>query len=157
MTVRLACAQHVERAAHHHLVGSALHESNDEEWAAVCYFYSAYHLLRGALTTDPIFNDLTALKRVDQNLMESDRWAEKHHVPKNVVGFGLNNLVSLIYPSVQASYHELHGASVNVRYERGLTFTLDALAESLEDVREQLETHPRLTLLAGELASRSPR
>lgn len=155
--VRLTCAQHVERAAHHHLVGTALHESNDEEWAGVCYFYSAYHLVRGALTTDPIFDDLTALKNLDQNLMESDRRAEKHHMPKNVPGFGINNLVSMIYPSIQASYHDLHGASVSVRYEQGLTYTLDELAENLEDVRVQLEAHPRLTVLAGELASRSPR
>lgn len=153
----LACAQHVERATHHVLVGNALHEEINEEWAGVCYFYSAYHLVKAALTTDPIFDDLTALKKIDPNLMETDRWADKHHVPSKASGFGINNLVKLIYPETQGSYHELHGASVGVRYGLGVTVPLNDLAADLRDVRATLEVHPRLPVLGEELAARSPR
>lgn len=151
----LLYAQHVERAARHQLVGAALHEEIEEDWAGVCYFYSAYHLVKAALTTDPVFDDLSSLKKIDPNLMETDRWADKHHVPRTAPGFGINNLVKLIYPAIQGSYHELHGASVGVRYGLGVTVPLDDLALDLEDVRTKLEAHPRLPVLAGELAARS--
>lgn len=74
----LSVAQHVERAQRHRKVGDALAAAGDE-WAAVCYFYSAFHLVRHALRTDPIFDDPTALSRIRPDLRPELRDVERHH------------------------------------------------------------------------------
>lgn len=102
--------------------GDGLAASGDE-WAVVNYFYAAYHTVRAALLADPIFTSIAACSAKHPNLQMSDQTATMHKarvVPGKPRAFGVNDLVSLLYPSIAFEYLELHSWSVNVRYVQGL-------------------------------------
>lgn len=148
----LTCPEHVDRARYHRKAGDALFHAARHQWSAVCYFYSAYHLARGALRDDPIFSNLGELKQVNDRLIPDDRFAEKHQMRRgSEKNFGVNDLVELIYPEIAVAYAELHGASVAVRYEQGTSIPVGDLAENLEDIEQYLIAHDRLTTLREEL------
>lgn len=152
---RLSCDEHVARAAKHKTVGQALSDPTiSNEWAAVCYFYSAYHLVKAALVSDSLFDDMASLKAIDPNLVPEDRLASKHQVRRRGTGFGVNDLVRLVYPSINSAYLELHGQSIGVRYERGTSVPLDDLAEDLAEIETEFKSHtdPRLKVLQQALA-----
>jgi hypothetical protein len=136
---RLAIGEHNARADRHAKVGDALHGAGDE-WAAVCFFYAAYHLVRATLLSDPIFSDMSRLKVINRNLMPQDQFSESHHGSRQPgASFGVNELVRLLYPSIYRHYEYLHQASIQVRYEKGLRFQLDSVRESLDAVRGAVE------------------
>jgi hypothetical protein len=128
---------HVSRAERHFKVGCALHDAGDE-WAAVCYFYAAYHLVKAAMLVDPIFQDPAkcAAKHADLNM--EDRFTDRHQVRRSGGsgrGWGVNDLVLLLYRSIAGDYDRLHQASVSVRYRQGLPAdALPALRASVDNI-----------------------
>jgi hypothetical protein len=134
---------HLFRAERHRKVGKALLEAEDE-WSAVCYFYSAYHLVRYALRSDPIFEDLDGLQRINKMLTLDERTTERHRgrLGQNKVrDWGINELVVALYRPVSGAYHRLHQASVTVRYEEGLIpETMNRVSGSLDKIWEAHET-----------------
>ena len=128
--------EHLRRSEHHKRVGDALDTTVGEEWAAVCYFYAAYHLARHALRTDPIFDDVTALQRIQRDLLPDHRETEKHQGRFRREGprdYGINELLLTLYPKVVGKYEKLHQASIAVRYDGGLTGLTTALVRSYFD------------------------
>jgi len=132
---------HIHRADRHFKVGNALHAAGDE-WAVVCYFYSAYHTVKAALLTDPVFSDLSALKSINANLTPDDRLSTRHQGIRglNSPVLGINEIVALLYPSIAAEYRLLHTASVQVRYKDCLAMTLDDCRDYALLVREAFDT-----------------
>lgn len=61
--------------------------------------------------------------------------------------FGVNDVVSALYSDIRNSYLELHGASVAVRHETGTSIPLADLVQDLDEVRDHLMSHERLTHL----------
>lgn len=116
-------AHHLGRAEHHKTVGDALAGAANEEWAAVCYFYSAHHLARHALISDPVFRDLTRLRAINADLLPGSRNITRHHgrfragEPRQ---WEINELVQVLYPTVAPRYERLHQASIAVRYKQGI-------------------------------------
>lgn len=115
----LVAEEHRSRADEHRRVGVAILDTG-VEWAAVCLFYSAYHHVKAALLDDPIFTDFDALRAVRPDLSPDDRFASAHKVRKGQPGYGVNDLVLLLYPRVAGTYDKLHSMSIDVRYQRGL-------------------------------------
>lgn len=137
----LTAAEHVERSRYHKQVGDALHSSGPDSWGAVCYFYSAFHLVRAALSEDPIFSELPQLKKAHADLIPDDRNVTAHQTRKNSDRrFGVNDLVRILHIDVYPQYYRLHGASVGVRYERGISSELDGLLEDLEEIEQYFTT-----------------
>ncbi|MBQ3357362.1 MAG: hypothetical protein IJG47_00510 [Microbacterium sp.] len=94
-----------------------------DDWFAVCYFYSAYHMARAAIMTDPIFEDLARLQKKALWLTLEDRYVTAHQgrvTPGQPRKAGVNDVVRLLYPDIAAEYVRLHMASVEVRYQEGL-------------------------------------
>ncbi|WIB68082.1 hypothetical protein DEI93_03290 [Curtobacterium sp. MCBD17_035] len=94
-----------------------------DEWAAVCNFYAAFHVVRAALLADPIFTSIKACAAKHINLQMSDRDVTMHQARLGTSSgraFGVNDLVKLLYPQIEFEYLELHSWSVNVRYNEGL-------------------------------------
>lgn len=141
----LSCSEHIERAAYHRDAGEALRVAAGHQWAAVCYFYSAYHLARAALITDPLFGDLGVLKGLDDRLIPDDRFATKHQMRRGSErAFGVNDLMGILYPQIRSAYLELHGASTGVRYGKGISTPVDELKAELDEIEDHLMGHERL-------------
>jgi len=107
-----------------------------EPWSTVAYFYSAYHAMKAAFLSDPIFDDMTRLKSINQNLMPDDKLTQKHKVRRGQPGFGVNDLVQLLYPSKVADYERLHQSSLGVRYGQGVVYPIDRVAEMAAGIAE---------------------
>ena len=117
---RLSIQQLEARADHHWTVAQALYASGDE-WAAVCGFYSCYQLVRASMEKDPIFSDRALLSAVHPNLYPEDRHETKHSKGGlSKPAFGVNEIVTLVYPHIKREYAALHLASCDIRYEAGL-------------------------------------
>jgi hypothetical protein len=128
---------HLSRAAEHRRVGEALRTAAQEPWAAVCYFYSAYHLVRYALRRDPIFDNPTALTRINVELYPDLRDISRHHGRKRTTPreWGINELVLVLYRPIAAPYNKLHQASIDIRYEDGPgPLSLDRAAVWLDEI-----------------------
>lgn len=113
-------------------------ETVGDEWAAVCYFYAGYHLVRAALLADPVFSDLTRLREIDVRLTPDDREASAHQMRRGNARapFGVNDLVKLLYPSIAVEYVRLHSASIAVRYGQGLSpITIASVKQDYLDIR----------------------
>lgn len=150
MAPLLALDQHVERAQRHQTVGDALCAAGDE-WAAVCYFYSAYHVAQYSLRTDPVFEDRAALHRINAQLEPRHRGTSRHRGRRPRAGdqreFGVNELVSLLYPEITTAYEVLHLASIEVRYDSGI---IDRPLRTLQDRLAQIwSAHDRGALRRG--------
>jgi hypothetical protein len=140
--VTLVVADHEARALEHDRVAELLFRA-DEDWAAVAYFYAGLHRVRAALLADPIFSDATALRAKHHMLTHRDRHCTKHtgHFRERngvrIKVWGLNELVSVLYPQAAVPYEALYRASIDVRYERGLARTsLAALRGDAEQIRD---------------------
>jgi|SRR5690625_2892127 hypothetical protein len=110
-----------KRSEDHWLITQSLTQQNNE-WAAVTAFYSCYQMARAALLHDPVFSDLSALKDLHWNLTPDERTVTHHnaHIPGRT-GFGIVDLVHLLYKHVGATYRTLHRGSNEVRYGTGLS------------------------------------
>jgi hypothetical protein len=112
---------HLERAVAHKETGDRL-AAADDEWFAVCYFYSAYHAVKAAMHADPIFDDIARCAAVDAALSVDSRFAEHHSggSGKNGRSLGVNDIVFKLYKGIRLPYTRLHMASIAVRYGSGL-------------------------------------
>lgn len=132
----------------HAKTGDALEGAGDE-WAAVCWFYSAYHYVRSALIADPIFDDLTRLQSVHQHLVPDDRHVTRHKGRRGgAPELGVNEVVLKLYPAIAGPYDKLHQASIDVRYERGLRGNLSQLRPLLSAI-ENDQVEGRLLAVHG--------
>lgn len=138
MANRLRQEQHLVRAARHDKIGRLLSESGDE-WGAVALFYGAYHRVKAALITDPIWDDIGQLQAIHSDLVPDDRLIERHRgrrrsgAPRE---WGINELVQTLYPEITRAYERLHQASISVRYGVGLREgALGDLAEASEEIK----------------------
>lgn len=114
----------------------------NEEWSAVVFFYSAYHLVRASLIGDPIFNDFERLKKLNQHLIKEDRFTSRHKGRRNArePQFGVNELVHLLYPSIRIDYEALHVASLSVRYGTGLVAPIEEIQRHATAVRSAFDS-----------------
>lgn len=130
---------HVRRAGRHYDVGVALHEAGNDEWAAVCYFYAGYHYVKAAMLRDPLFDDPAKCSAKHLDLNTDDRYTDRHQVRKSRDagrGWGVNDLVLLLYRGIVGDYERLHTASVDVRYRDGLLpEALPALRSNIDNIR----------------------
>lgn len=121
----------------------SLHDDADE-WAAVCYFYAAYHLVHAAFISDTIFDSVARLSAVDSRFTLADRFATMHRGRRNDRERkpGVNDLVSKLYPQISFEYLELHQWSVNVRYNDGLepSASIDAAQDYYERIRAAFDS-----------------
>lgn len=94
----------------------------DDEWFAVTYFYSAYHLVKAAFIEDPVFDAPDDLTGRDQRLGPEDRFVTRHQGSIDDSGrtLGVNDVVQSLYPGIAIEYYRLHMASRYVRYGSGL-------------------------------------
>lgn len=148
--------QHRKRAQQHQIVGDAL-ASAGNEWAAVPWFYSAYHLIKAALLRDPIWETPSALCRIHVDLTERDRFTTRHkgrrgRVSGANVEWGVNDLVQKLYRPAFGAYSRLHSASNSVRYGVGLP--PDALGPLESDLKALWELDSRSELEAPILWNR---
>jgi hypothetical protein len=95
------------------------------EWAAVVYFYAAYHLVKQAILEDPIWQCPSKLAAKHPELQPSVSKVTRHSGGKQRRRrrgrtWGVNEVVELLYPSIYQSYLLMHQASIEVRYLRGL-------------------------------------
>jgi hypothetical protein len=135
----LGAETHLSRARQHETVADALGEN---EWAAVPYFYAAYHIVKCALIEDPIFDDVTRLHGKHYDLVPDDRYTDRHKgrkVSSSGREWGINELVYLMYPSVVGAYERLHQASIDVRYRAGLRGATSDLRDCLTKIRDAYE------------------
>lgn len=97
-------------------------KNQGDEWFAVCFFYSAYHVVRAAMLDDPVFEDMQLLAEKSPHLTIEDRYSTRHHGYMGSGGrvLGVNDIVTMLYPNVAVEYRRLHMASVDVRYGQGL-------------------------------------
>lgn len=128
------------RAKEHAKLADVLFETK-QEWAAVCGFYSAYHLMRAALLSDPIFDDAHRLSEKSDKIRPEDRFVSKHSKGGlSSTSYGLNEIVSVLYVEFRARYYRLHIASNAVRYGRGLeALRLPELKKDLEQITQAFE------------------
>lgn len=112
---------HLERAVAHMETGDKLKETGDD-WFAVCYFYSAYHMVKAAMHVDPIFDSAARCAAVDPRITIESRLAEHHSggFGQNGRTLGVNELVFKLYKGIRVPYMRLHAASIDVRYGSGL-------------------------------------
>ena len=118
MRTSLTPPEHGSRASRHRKVGDAL-ASAGEEWAFVCFFYGAYHLVKAALLCDPVFDDPIRLAKSPVPLRPDDRFVSRHRGrrrPGVEVEWGVNDLVATIYRFIREDYELLHQLSIEVRY-----------------------------------------
>lgn len=112
---------HTERAVVHMETGDKLRAIGDE-WFAVCYFYSAYHMVKAAMYADPIFDDMERCAAVHPRLTIASRLAEHHSGGFGTSGrtLGVSEVVFKLYKNIRVPYSRLHDASNQVRYGDGL-------------------------------------
>jgi hypothetical protein len=141
----------VQRAHDFQRTGHKLVELEDE-WYAVCFFYSTYHLLKAAFIEDPIFDQVIQLSRIDSHLALDDRYVTRHQgriERSKRRSLGVNDIVALLYPTIAVCYRRLHRASVQVRYSSGLQdISTDAVTRYHQEIADaysagQLKAAPR--------------
>lgn len=132
------------RAEAHAKAGAALMEADGSEWAAVCFFYAAYHLAVAAISSDPVFNDPARLRRINAELIPDDRHTARHNGRKRGPHgreWGVCELMVVLYDQpVASAYDKLHRASVEVRYETGLRSPLEVVREWVTVVQAAAES-----------------
>lgn len=132
----LSAEQHVVRADEHAGLATVLHDSG-HEWAAVAYFYGAYHLVSAALLSDPVFDSPQRLAAASPALSMGDRTTTRHQGymqfgpgGQRTKIWGLNDLVGTLYRQVWPFYLQLHEGSVDVRYGTGLRVPLGRIRDA---------------------------
>lgn len=110
----------VSRAKDHAKLAAVMFDT-EQEWSAVCGFYSAYHLIRASFLADPVFDDPHRLSKISLKIHPEDRYVSKHSKGGlSSTSYGINEIVSTLYLEIRARYQRLHIASNTVRYGRGL-------------------------------------
>ncbi|EFJ78135.1 hypothetical protein [Rothia dentocariosa] len=95
----------------------------NSKWSYVVAFYAAYHAVKYALLTDPIFDDFQNLKSKDSSLVPEDRTATRHSKRAGSdQSPGINDIVRVLYRTdcetpIYLEYFKLHSASIVVRYK----------------------------------------
>lgn len=111
----------LEKRAQDHWKSAQLLAEANNEWAAVAAFYSCFQLAIVSFREDPVFSDFTAMKMAHQDLTPDDRRTDKHHVRKGSnQGFGMVDLMQILYKHVASNYRVLHECSTDVRYGTGI-------------------------------------
>jgi hypothetical protein len=110
------------RAREHAGLGGVLFEAG-HEWAAVAWFYSAYHMVKAAFIRDPIFDDYDRLSRLNSKLRPEDRYEIRHSYGGGLSGtqYGVDELVWFLYRPIASDYKLLRMRSCDVRYRNGLS------------------------------------
>lgn len=137
VAAHLSAEVHRARADRHAKLGYFLAEAGDE-WAAVCYFYAAYHRVKAALLDDVVFDDPESCFAKHVDLIPDDRYTSRHKARRRTSAgreWGINDLVTLLYRGAAATYDKLHQASIDVRYQSGLRASIG----ELEGLWEQWE------------------
>jgi hypothetical protein len=138
----LTSREHVAAAERHARVAVNL-RPRDSEWAAVAYFYAGYHLVRRAMLDDPVWHCPAALAAKHPDLRPDHAKVTRHHgrLPGRRRGltWGVNDLVKVLYPSIARAYIDMHKASIEVRYLRGLRTPLRECADNWTDIRTEYE------------------
>ena len=111
------------------------------DWAAVAYFYAAYHLVKQAILDDPIWLCPSLLAAKHPELQPSVSKVTRHsggrQRRRRGRTWGVNELVELLYPSIYQSYLLMHQASIEVRYQRGLRTPVRASAAHWAKIRAE--------------------
>lgn len=130
----------ISRARDHAKLAEVMFDTG-QEWAAVCAFYSAYHLIRASLLSDPVFDDANRLSKINPKILPEDRFVAKHSKGGlSSAAFGINEIVSVLYLEIRARYLRLHVASNQVRYGRGIkAITAPSLREDLHEITRAFE------------------
>lgn len=142
MTSLATSAECSARSDVHYQAGlsiASLDEPIGHEWAAVSFFYSAYHRVRAAILDDPIFRDAQRLSRVNVKLTMDDRFAT-HHQGRRSGGehrLGITEIVPLVYPAISSDYRALASASIDVRYGSQLLAPIADLQARCEHLRQR--------------------
>ncbi len=138
-------ATHLARSEKHEQVARALHDTVSNEWAAVCYFYASYHIVKASLLVDPVFADLTRLKNIHHLLVPDHRSPDFHQARKHSNDLGVNEVTGLLYDNVGAEYRLLHSASVQVRYHDRLATSLDDCLAHFALIKQEYEAGKLVT------------
>lgn len=146
MGARLSAEERMDRGQRF-LESSELLLQNGDEWAAVTYFYSAYQSMKAAIESDPVFQSVSRLARINVHLTPAAQFS-KHHKGSLAAGrpYGVNDVVRLLYPhaEIYARYLRLHRASVAVRYESGLgPIRLESLRDDARFIRSAVSNNLR--------------
>lgn len=130
----------VSRAKDHAKLADVMFDA-EQEWAAVCGFYSAYHLIRASFLADPVFDDPHRLSKISAKIHPEDRFATKHSKGGlSSSSYGINEIVSTLYLDIRARYQRLHIASNTVRYGRGLkAIQLPSVQADLAEIKRAFE------------------
>lgn len=96
---------------------------DDQVISRICSFYAAYHAMRFAILSDPIF-DLTDEEIYQQTYISGlckDSKHNGHHSarPDSPRGIGQNQIVTTLYPKWAKDYESLHKTSIDARYVSG--------------------------------------
>lgn len=135
-------------SSHEHAVASERHAraaSNPRpmksEWAAVAYFYAAYHLVKQAILEDPIWQCPDKLTAKHPELRPNLAYVTRHHGQsarrRRGRPWGVNELVRLLYPSIYQSYVHMHRVSIEVRYLRRLRTPIRASTAHWAKIRAE--------------------
>lgn len=130
----------VSRAKDHAKLATVMFDTG-QEWAAVCGFYSAYHLIRAAFLADPVFDDAHRLSKINPKIHAEDKFVTKHSKGGlSSTSYGINEIVSTLYLDIRARYQRLHIASNTVRYGRGLkAIQLPSIQADLAEITRAFE------------------
>lgn len=128
-----SAAQHKAEQQKAYATATLLARGNND-WAAVCYFYSAYRAVRCALNQDSRLDSDAAARAVNPKLSASSRHVDFHNGHPHR-GPGVNDVVRYLYPSIGPKYELLHAKSVEVRYGTGLIgVTADETRQLADDI-----------------------
>ncbi|WP_380161566.1 hypothetical protein [Kineococcus sp. R86509] len=123
------------------------------EWAAVCLFYSAHHLVKRALLLDPVFNDPTAMTALGITRQAQHPASHTGHTRSDGGRlFGVNDLVLKLYKPIDAPYQRLSQASHQVRYQNGFRGGVKGL-QKLEQDLASIENLSAANALQGPMAA----
>lgn len=126
-------------------------------WGCVAAFYSAYHTAKWALLRDPRFKDLKALHSIHPLLAPDDRTTQWHKARRGRVhsGFGVNDLMELMYKEVAVDYLLLHSASGDVRYKAPKAWVRLPEGSVILEALDRVESHLTTVILGAEVSGTS--
>lgn len=150
--------QLLKKRANDHWQAALVLASAQNEWAAVAAFYSCFQLARASFLMDPVFDNFAEMKLAHQHLTPDDRYADKHQVRKGSHGFGMVDLVQILYKHVGKNYRVLHQGSVQVRYENGLRppYNIQDLMDLSQEFQDEFHAGHLIHSRAKELLPTDP-
>ena len=95
-------------------------DARDFDVANICSFYAAYHAMRYAILSDPIFDltDEEIYRKASKRGLHRDSKYNTHHSghDKSGRGIGQNQIIATLYPGRYRAYDDLHKLSIKARY-----------------------------------------